>query len=89
MLRPLPSFKAAQPTAVARHLLKIMLKANNLVPVTYGLSGALCGCAGGSGKPAQVARSPHLTRLHQLRGLGDAKVLKSLGRSPKGRHYRG
>jgi hypothetical protein len=30
-----------------------------------------------------------LTRLHQLRGLGDAKVLKSLGRSPKGRHYRG
>jgi len=30
-----------------------------------------------------------LTRLHQLRGLGDAKVLRSLGRSPKGRHYRG
>jgi hypothetical protein len=30
-----------------------------------------------------------LTRLHQLRGLGDTKVLKSLGRSPKGRHYRG
>jgi Cache domain len=30
-----------------------------------------------------------LTRLHQLRGLGDAKVLKSLGRSPKGRHYKG
>jgi hypothetical protein len=30
-----------------------------------------------------------LTRLHQLRGLGDAKVLKSLGHSPKGRHYRG
>jgi hypothetical protein len=29
-----------------------------------------------------------LTRLHQLRGLGDAKVLKSLGRSSKGRHYR-
>jgi hypothetical protein len=29
-----------------------------------------------------------LTRLHQLRGVGDAKVLKSLGRSPKGRHYR-
>jgi len=30
-----------------------------------------------------------LTRLHQLRGLGDAKILKSLGHSPKGRHYRG
>ena len=30
-----------------------------------------------------------LTRLHQLRGVGDAKVLKSLGRSSKGRHYRG
>jgi len=30
-----------------------------------------------------------IARLHQLRGLGDAKVLKSLGRSPKGRHYRG
>jgi hypothetical protein len=30
-----------------------------------------------------------LTLLHQLRGLGDAKVLKSLGHSPKGRHYRG
>ena len=30
-----------------------------------------------------------LARLHQLRGLGDAKVLKSLGHSPKGRHYRG
>lgn len=30
-----------------------------------------------------------LTRLHQLRGVGDAKVLKSLGHSPKGRHYRG
>jgi putative SOS response-associated peptidase YedK len=30
-----------------------------------------------------------LTRLHQLRGLGDAKLLKSLGRSFKGRHYRG
>jgi hypothetical protein len=29
-----------------------------------------------------------LARLHQLRGLSDAKVLKSLGRSPKGRHYR-
>jgi hypothetical protein len=32
---------------------------------------------------------PSLARLHQLRGLGDAKVLKSLGHSPKGRHYRG
>jgi hypothetical protein len=30
-----------------------------------------------------------VARLHQLRGLGDAKVLKSLGRSSKGRHYRG
>src|ERR1019366_6687738 len=30
-----------------------------------------------------------LARLHQLRGLGDAKLLKSLGRSFKGRHYRG
>jgi hypothetical protein len=30
-----------------------------------------------------------LSRLHQLRGVGDAKVLKSLGRSSKGRHYRG
>jgi hypothetical protein len=30
-----------------------------------------------------------LARLHQLRGVGDAKVLKSLGRSSKGRHYRG
>ena len=30
-----------------------------------------------------------LARLHQLRGLEDAKVLKSLGRSSKGRHYRG
>ena len=30
-----------------------------------------------------------LARLHQLRGLGDPKVLKSLGRSSKGRHYRG
>jgi hypothetical protein len=30
-----------------------------------------------------------LARLHQLRGLGDAKILKSLGHSPKGRHYRG
>jgi hypothetical protein len=26
---------------------------------------------------------------YQLRGVGDAKVLKSLGHSPKGRHYRG
>jgi transposase len=38
-------------------------------------------------------RKPHedalLSRLHQLRGLGDAKLLKSLGRSFKGRHYRG
>ena len=32
---------------------------------------------------------PLLTRLHQLRGLGDAKLLKSLGCSFKGRHYRG
>jgi hypothetical protein len=30
-----------------------------------------------------------VTRLHQLRGLGDAKILKSLGHTPKGRHYRG
>jgi hypothetical protein len=30
-----------------------------------------------------------LARLHQLRGLGDAKLLKSLGWSFKGRHYRG
>ncbi len=30
-----------------------------------------------------------LARLHQLSGLGDAKLLKSLGRSFKGRHYRG
>src|SRR5271168_467185 len=36
----------------------------------------------------KIARTA-LARLHQLRGLGDAKVLKSLGRSPKGRHYRG
>jgi hypothetical protein len=34
-------------------------------------------------------RQRRLARLHQLRGLGDAKVLKSLGHSPKGRHYRG
>src|SRR5271168_3870439 len=43
-------------------------------------------------KPRQIAevnadlRTKKLTRLHQLRGLGDTKVLKSLGRSPKGRH---
>ena len=30
-----------------------------------------------------------LKELHQLRGLGDAKLLKSLGCSFKGRHYRG
>jgi hypothetical protein len=33
--------------------------------------------------------SSFLARLHQLRRVDDAKVLKSLGRSPKGRHYRG
>jgi uncharacterized membrane protein YccC len=38
---------------------------------------------------ALAAYLAELARLHQLRGLGDAKVLKSLGRSPKGRHYRG
>jgi DNA-binding response OmpR family regulator len=38
---------------------------------------------------ARVRSVLRLTRLHQLRGVGDAKVLKSLGRSPKGRHYRG
>ena len=38
---------------------------------------------------ARRASSAPLARLHQLRGVGDAKVLKSLGRSPKGRHYRG
>ena len=32
---------------------------------------------------------PRLTRLHQLTGLGDAKLLKSLECSIKGRHYRG
>ena len=41
----------------------------------------------------QAARQPIrpgvLARLHQLTGLGDAKPLKSLGRSSKGRHYRG
>ncbi len=30
-----------------------------------------------------------LARLHQLSGLGDAKLLKSLGRSFKGRHLYG
>ena len=53
--------------------------------------------AGNHGLPAQPRRrdgagSAHLQdlpRLHQLRGLDDAKVLKSLGRSSKGRHYRG
>ena len=30
-----------------------------------------------------------LARLHQLTGLGDAKLLKSLECSIKGRHYRG
>ena len=29
-----------------------------------------------------------LARLHQLTGLGDAKLLKSLECSIKGRHYR-
>jgi hypothetical protein len=38
----------------------------------------------------QICRRPSaIARLHQLRGVGDAKVLKSLGRSSKGRHYRG
>jgi hypothetical protein len=37
----------------------------------------------------QATQTVSLTRLHQLRGVGDAKVLKSLGRSSKGRHYRG
>ena len=37
----------------------------------------------------QTAIASILARLHQLRGLGDAKLLKSLGRSFKGRHYRG
>src|SRR5271170_1683421 len=48
------------------------------------------------GKPRSKGRrkssprsSTTLARLHQLRGLGDAKVLKSLGHGPKGRHYRG
>jgi len=39
--------------------------------------------------PPLPAEIDDLARLHQLRGLGDAKVLKSLGRSSKGRHYRG
>jgi len=38
---------------------------------------------------ALTSRAGNLARLHQLRGLGDAKILKSLGHSPKGRHYRG
>ena len=33
--------------------------------------------------------TPRLARLHQLRGVDDAKLLKSLGRGSKGRHYRG
>jgi hypothetical protein len=40
-------------------------------------------------KHRRAAPERYLTRLHQLRGLGDAKLLKSLGRSFKGRHYRG
>lgn len=43
----------------------------------------------GTSKSAASRRFVALSRLHQLRGLGDAKVLKSLGRSSKGRHYRG
>jgi hypothetical protein len=39
--------------------------------------------------PLSRERMGNLSRLHQLRGLGDAKLLKSLGRSFKGRHYRG
>jgi site-specific DNA-methyltransferase (adenine-specific) len=48
-------------------------------------------CAGGFVvmDAALAAGRRFLARLHQLRGLGDAKVLKSLGRSPKGRHYKG
>ena len=42
-----------------------------------------------AGSTASSDYAAMLTRLHQLRGLGDAKVLKSLGHSPKGRHYRG
>src|ERR1700681_1093743 len=48
-------------------------------------------CTFGGGSPPDqrwkkqpATLSPTLTRLHQLRGLGDAKVLKSLGHSPKG-----
>jgi hypothetical protein len=41
------------------------------------------------GEPLDRLLGAPLARLHQLRGLGDAKVLKSLGHSPKGRHYRG
>jgi hypothetical protein len=40
------------------------------------------------GRHILIAVARYLARLHQLRG-GDAKVLKSLGRSSKGRHYRG
>ena len=36
-----------------------------------------------------MMNSMSLTRLHQLSGLGDAKLLKSLGRSFKGRHLYG
>ena len=41
------------------------------------------------GGKKRVKSQACLARLHQLRGLGDAKLLKSLGRSFKGRHYRG
>jgi cyclohexyl-isocyanide hydratase len=37
---------------------------------------------------ANLADAPPLARLHQLTGLGDAKLLKSLECSIKGRHYR-
>jgi hypothetical protein len=40
-------------------------------------------------RASETAVTNILTRLHQLRGLGDAKLLKSLGWSFKGRHYRG
>jgi hypothetical protein len=40
-------------------------------------------------KQAKQLLAAVLARLHQLRGLGDAKLLKSLGCSFKGRHYRG
>ena len=39
--------------------------------------------------PSSLASKARLTRLHQLSGLGDAKLLKSLGRSFKGRHLYG